>query len=295
MRRIGLAAALACCAAAAVSAHWLQDAKPQQAAQAQPPPLFRTGIEIVRLDVRFTDADGIPIRDIRADEIRVLEGDDERPAVLFQHVVQPVGSYTEIAQRTIASEVSTNQGSPRGHVYVLVFDQAHITPGREQRARMAAETFLRTTIRPGDRIALYALPGPGPQIDFTADTSLALRELVAVRGFREEHGNGALGVMRVYDAYEISRGNQEVLGRYVDTLFDTRAGTDTTAAGARPTPRRGRPSRRGGPRAARTCSGPHVVARRPGATRSRAPACRGTETSRQPDTRGGDHAPRPAR
>ena len=40
-----------------------------------------------------------------------------------------------LAQRTIASEVSTNQGSPRGNVYVLVFDQLHIMPGNEQRKK----------------------------------------------------------------------------------------------------------------------------------------------------------------
>ena len=238
MRRRALVTALIVGAlatwAAPGSPHPRQSAPPRSD-QEPATPVFRTGVDLVRLDVRVTGADGRPIPDLRPDEVRVVEEGEERPILLFQHVERPEGTYSEIAQRTIASEVSTNQGSPRGHVYVLVFDQAHITPGREQRARMAAETFLRTTIRPGDRIALYALPGPGPQIDFTADTAQALSELVTVRGFREETDSGALGVMRVYDAYEITRGNQEVLGRYVDTLFETRAGTDTTAAGARPT------------------------------------------------------------
>ena len=237
MRRIGLAAVLACGAAAAVSAHWLQDPKPQQPAQAQPPPVFRTGVEIVRLDVRITDADGNPIRDIRADEIRVLEGGDERPAVLFQHVAQPTGSYTEIALRTIASEVSTNQGSPRGNVYALVFDQSHITAGNEQRARKAAERFLRTRVKPGDRIALYAVPGAGPQIEFTADAARAARELVAVRGTRQDEMTGALGSMRVHDAYEVARGNQEVVTRYVNRLADNPTSSDSPVSVNRPTQR----------------------------------------------------------
>ena len=232
MRSIGLAAALAC-GAAAVSAYGPQDPKPQQAAQ-QPPPVFRTGVEIVRLDVRVTDADGNPIRDIRPDEIRVLEGDDQRPVVLFQHVLQPMGSYTEIAQRTIASEVSTNQGAPRGNVYVLVFDQGHITAGNEQRARQAAEKFLRTRVKPGDRVALYAVPGPGPQIEFTADTTRAARELVSIRGTRLDEMNGALGAMRVHDAYEVVRGNQDVVTRYVNRLADNPGTSDTPVTVARP-------------------------------------------------------------
>ncbi len=199
--------------------------------------VFRTGVEIVRLDVRVTDADGVPIRDLRADEIQVLESGDERPIVLFQHVIQPIGTYADVARRTIASEVSTNQGAPRGNVYALVFDQGHITAGNEQRARMAAERFLRTRVKPGDRVALYAVPGPGPQLEFTADATRAAKELVAVRGTRQDEQTGALGSMRVYDAYEITRGNQDVVTRYVNRLADNPTSSDQPATANRQTVR----------------------------------------------------------
>lgn len=196
-------------------------APPQQAAAAQPAPVFRTGVELVRLDVRITDADGRAVPDVRADEIEVFEGGERRPVLLFQHVVQPKGTYAEIAQRTIASEVSTNQGAPRGNVYVFVFDVLHITPGNEQRARLAADRFLRTRLRPGDRVALYALPGPGPHIEFTSDRARVLRELSTVRGSRNEFAAGHEGSMRVSDAYEIVRGNQDLLTRYVNRTADS--------------------------------------------------------------------------
>ena len=210
-------------------------ATPPSPQQAQPAvPVFRSGVDLVRIDVRVTDKDGLPIRDLRPEEVKISEEGDNRPILLFQHVEQPLGTYAEVAQRTIASEVSTNQGSPRGHVYVLVFDQAHITAGNEQRARRAAERFLRTRVRPGDRVALYAIPGPGPSIDFTADVHQAIDQLISIRGSREETGMGALGEMRLYDAYEIVRGNQEILGRYVDQASSTRSSLDSTASGARP-------------------------------------------------------------
>jgi VWFA-related protein len=210
-----------------VSAQDPQPANPQA-------PAFRSGVELVRLDVRVTDAEERPIRDLRADEVEIFEEGQPRPVVFFQHVEQPVGTYAEVAQRTISSEVSTNQGAPRGHVYVLIFDQLHIMPGNEQRARQAAERFLRTRVRPGDRIALYGLPGPGPQVDFTPDTTRAIQQLVTVRGTREETGAGSMGVMRVYEAYEITRGNQDILGRYVNQLSETRAATDVSAPASRP-------------------------------------------------------------
>lgn len=218
--------AVALSLAAQPGAHQGQSAPPTpQASQ----PVFRSGVDLVRLDVRVTGADERPIKDLRAEEVEISEEGARRPILLFQHVEDPEGSYAEIARRTIAAEVSTNQGSPRGHVYVLVFDQSHILPGHEQRARLAAEHFLRTRIRPGDRVALFALPGPGPQIEFTSDATRVTRELKSVVGAGQETGNGATGVMLIYDAYEIARGNQLMIARYADLVAQAPLATTTPA------------------------------------------------------------------
>lgn len=199
-------------------------------------PVFRSGLDLVRLDVRVTDADGRPITDLRPDELSLEADGTPRPILLFQHVAAPQGSYADAAQRTIAAQVSTNQGSPRGHVYVLVFDESHILPGHEMRARAAAERFFRTHLRPGDRIALYALPGPGPQIEFTADAGRVIKQLTAIRGAGEEMGAGSsltpVAPMRIYEAYEIARGNQKILDRVTNEVSENLLASDTlTGAG----------------------------------------------------------------
>src|SRR3954462_15700153 len=139
------------------------------AAPQAPQPVFRSGVDLVRFDVRFTDNSGRPITDLRRDELEVVE--DGRPLrlLLFQHFEEPAGSYADAALRSVSAEVSSNRGAPRGHLYLLVFDQTHITPGHEQLARRAAETFIKTRVRPSDRIAIVGLPGPGPDLGFTAD------------------------------------------------------------------------------------------------------------------------------
>ena len=200
-----------------------------QAAQPQPPPVFRSGTDLVRLDIRVTDADGRPIEDLRADEIEIAESGAPRPVLFFQHIQQPQGTYTDAARRTVAAEVSTNQGAPRGSVYVLVFDQWHIRPGNEQRARHAAERFLRMRVKPGDRMALYALPGPGPAIPFTSDVARVNRELSKVVGTWEDLAHG-IPPMRAFDAYQIMRGDPAVLGRYAEGWVNT-GGSDTPAQG----------------------------------------------------------------
>jgi VWFA-related protein len=198
-------------------------AAPPQTPQA-PPVVFRSGVELVRLDVRVVDADGRPVKDLRPDEIRVTEGGEGRRVVLFQHVAEPTGTYVEVARRTIGAEVSTNQGAPRGHLYVLVFDQNHITPGNEQRVRAAAQRFLETRVRPGDRVALFAVPGPGPQIFFSSNPRAVAAELVKVRGALDRTGMASVNGMSTYEAFQIVRGNS--------TLRDTIASRTGERAGA---------------------------------------------------------------
>lgn len=189
-------------------------------------PVFTSGLDLVRMDVRIVGDDGRPLKDVRRDEIEVVDEGTERPILLFQHVEQPDGTYADAALRTIAAEVSTNQGAPRGNLYILAFDQAHIAAGTEQRARRAAAQFLRTRVGPGDRVALYALPGPGPQIDFSSDVAHLLATLPSVRGSLERTGVGVLGTMRVNEAYEIVRGNEEVLSRIATSLAAAEGSSD---------------------------------------------------------------------
>ena len=143
---------------------------------------FKSGVDLVRFDVRVVDAAGTPISDLRPEEITITEDGVKRPVVLFQRVTEPAGSYVDDAIRATTSEVSSNTAFPRGHLYILIFDQTHITAGNEQRARVAAEEFIRRRVRPSDRVALFAVPGPGPQLGFTGNKQRAISELLAVRG-----------------------------------------------------------------------------------------------------------------
>jgi VWFA-related protein len=194
------------------------------AAQASAPPVFKSGVDLVRLDVRVLDNTGAPITDIRPDEITIVDRGQRRPVLLFQHIEEPKGTYLEAAARVSGGEVSTNQGAPRGHLYVLLFDQEHITSGAEQRARLAAQAFIRRRVRPQDRVAVYGLPGPGPELDFTADQRRAIAELDKIRGGLDRTAETALGAMRVYEAYQITRGNDEVLTRV--SLRSSASGAD---------------------------------------------------------------------
>lgn len=225
--RAGLLLAAMC----ALLPGWRVSAQEPQAER----PVFRSGVNLVRLDVRVLDDKGKPVPDLRQDELLISEGDVTRPVVLFQRVAGSGRSYVESAQRTIASDISTNQGAPQGQLFVLIFDQDHIRSGGEQPVRAAADAFLRERVRPQDRVAIYGLPGPGPAQPFTANVNLARQQLSAVRGGLVRSVNGAVTEMTVAEAYEIMRGNEMVLARYstTDALATANGGGSTAQEIAR--------------------------------------------------------------
>lgn len=177
-------------------------------------PTFRSGVDLVRMDVRVSDGTGRPITDLDPGELEIYEDGKRLPVVLFQRVTEPADTYVEDAIRATTAEVSSNSAFPRGHLYILIFDQEHITPGNEQRARRAAEEFIRRRVRPADRVALFAIPGPGPQLGFTANKLRAIEALDAIRGSYQRTPPGAYNIPK-YDAHLITQGSEKAV---VDTL-----------------------------------------------------------------------------
>ena len=204
----------------------------------QKPSVFRSGVDLVRFDLSVVDGDGNPVTDIKPNEIQILEDGKPLPIVLFQRVREPSGFYSDVALRAVSSEVTNNDATPRGHLYIFVFDQQHITPGNEQYAREAAEKFIRTRLRASDRIAIFGIPGPGPDLRFTNDTQRAIAELGKVRGGLERTLNTSLGRLSIQEAYEIASGNSLVTDNVISRLeadLSADVGISAAATGANAT------------------------------------------------------------
>jgi VWFA-related protein len=191
---------------------------------------FKSGVDLIRFDVRIVDQNGRPITDLRQDEIVIEEQGRALPVSLFQRITEPAESYVDAALRAVTAQVSSNDGFPRGHQYILIFDQQHITPGNEQRARAAAAQFIRRQVRPSDRVALFGVPGPGPQIGFTADKTRALKELESIRGSYERKVTSAFGTMTVYEAHRVAQGDVKLSADIVERM-STQAGSDAAVGG----------------------------------------------------------------
>jgi VWFA-related protein len=198
---------------------------------------FKSGVDLIRFDVRIVDQNGKPITDLRQDEIVVEEQGRPLPVSLFQRVTEPAESYVDAALRAVTAQVSSNEAFPRGHQYILIFDQQHITPGNEQRARMAAAQFIRRHVRPSDRVALFAVPGPGPQLGFTADKMRLSKELESVRGSYQRTVSTAFGTMGIFEAHRVVQGDERLAVLLVERMA-SETGTDTVGGDVSGPPRR---------------------------------------------------------
>src|SRR5688500_2183580 len=100
MRRLVLAVLAAAAAAASLFAQAQSSPTPTEPAQG---PTFRTGVELIAVDVAVVDGRGRPVEDLRAPEFEVKIDGEVRRVVSAELVTVNV----EEAKRQVASKVET--------------------------------------------------------------------------------------------------------------------------------------------------------------------------------------------
>jgi tetratricopeptide (TPR) repeat protein len=96
---------------------------------------------------------------------------------------------------------------------MLVVDQGSISPGRGRAVAESASRFIKR-LSPADRVALAAIPGPGPQINFTANHSLIQSQLTRIAG--QASSTPGLHRVSIGEALRIERGDQMALNTTAD-------------------------------------------------------------------------------
>jgi VWFA-related protein len=136
------------------------------AAQA-PQVTFRTGVDLVDVEVSVLDKHRLPVRGLTADDFTVLEEGRPRPVVAFTAVdlpprVMPSAPWME----RVATDTHTNAFRREGRLIIILMDRT-IAPEEYPEARRIAESAV-SQLREGDMAAVaWSLHGV-PQ-NFTAD------------------------------------------------------------------------------------------------------------------------------
>src|SRR5688572_31786002 len=125
MRRLLLALLCLAGAAASPGAQSQSPATPQEAIQG---PTFRTGVELIAVDVAVVDDRGRPVEDLRAPEFEVKIDGEVRRVVSAELVKVDVEEAKKQAAAKTESFYTSNLTPPNARLIVLAVDQMNIHP-----------------------------------------------------------------------------------------------------------------------------------------------------------------------
>jgi len=179
-------------------------------------PEFRSGTAVVVLDVIARDKKGRPVRDLRPDEVQILENDQRCDVRSFRFVesagtVEPAGAgavpSAPAAVAPVAPAAAPAAGPSPLNLVTLVFDRMSLEDSRA--AEKAARALVQATATPRTRMAVFSLGTRlGLAEPFTSDASAVL-EAVA----RATAGTDFKDRSLTKDALEASRDARAAAGR----------------------------------------------------------------------------------
>jgi len=143
-----------------------QQAPPQAPAQPGQTPTFRSGVELVAVDVGVVDRQGQPVRGLTTSDFTVMVAGQPRRVVNAEFVDSLAEtSRSNLRRSSLESMISSNEGASIGRMFVFVVDQGTLEAGNVRHVGQAASRFL-ATLSFADRSALMLLPS-GPNVTFT--------------------------------------------------------------------------------------------------------------------------------
>ena len=149
-------------------------------------PTFRSGVDVIEIDVNVVDRDGRPITDLDPLDFTVRLDGEERRVVQAQYVSLRPEPRTAATAAPRSREIlyTSNAGQQRGRLIVIAVDEENILTGEGRHLMRAAGEFVGS-LSPSDQVALLAVPQPGIYIDFTTDHDLVRRETARMAGLGE--------------------------------------------------------------------------------------------------------------
>jgi VWFA-related protein len=170
LRRRGAAALLAVLATVSLDAR-----------QQTTPPRFKSGIDLVTVDVVVLDKKGEPVPGLTRTDFTVFEDGHPQAITEFQSVELPPPSATPAPSRLVSerriSYNSVTAGRIPGRAFVFVFDDVNLTRQQADQSRKALRAFVEHSVGDEDSVSLIATGGGGW---FHARTSSDRQRLLAL-------------------------------------------------------------------------------------------------------------------
>ncbi len=138
----------------------------------QPPPVFRGGVNFVRVDVIVTDRQGNTVTDLTRDDFEISEDGKPQTVELFRLINtdgNPQPGQEPARQITSAYAEESEAARDDVRLFVIFLDDYHVRLGSSMRVREPLVRFLETQLGPLDMVALMYPLTPVTGMQFTRD------------------------------------------------------------------------------------------------------------------------------
>lgn len=172
--------------------------------QQQPPPVFRSSVELTSVDAGVVDNDGKPVLNLGPGDFTVQIDGQPRRVVSAEWVSLITPAHADVPPPPRG--YSTNESSTGGRLILIVIDQPNIRFGGAAGLRNAVNRFI-DHLQPADRIAAVAI-GPGSaSTPFTADRERVKLAIARMPGAKVERPTTFDFNIAISEAMDMYRGD----------------------------------------------------------------------------------------
>ena len=195
-----------------------QTAKPAPPPTQQPPadpqqPVFRTGINFVRVDVIVSDKQGNPVTDLQQADFDVQEDGKPQAIETFRLIkfdaTRVVETQSPIRTRSDEERAASNDDA---RIFAFFLDDYHVRLGSSMASRRPLIEFIQNSLSPNDLVAVMYPLSPIDSVALTRDHQSVIRAIERFEGrkFNYEPRNALEERYALYPAEVVERIRRQV-------------------------------------------------------------------------------------
>jgi len=159
---------------------------PQEAEEQDAPqqPVFRAGINFVRVDIIVTDDDGNPVVDLTIDDFEIFEDGEPQTIETFeQFLITPAVALDEpIRAIRNAFDEEREAARPDVRLFAIFLDDYHVRRGASLRVKAPLIEFIRTQLAPTDMVGIMYPLTPLSAVRMTRDHEAIIQQIERFEG-----------------------------------------------------------------------------------------------------------------
>lgn len=185
------------------------------APQTPPPQTFKSGVELMTVDVQVVDKKGQPITGLKPEQFEVTIDGKKRQVISAQLIDAATGTpHPSNPPNADTTLVSTSRPISPGNLYVLAIDQGSFRATNAPAAQHVIKEFIKR-LSLNDYLGLVAFPQPGIVIDPTRERAPLNAAVSKIVGFTSLTQRPKYQ-FTISDAIDVSARDREALAQVVE-------------------------------------------------------------------------------